>query len=210
MLFGFRCFRSTLTTTFFFIFIYVYIGSLTWIGLANSKSMEGYSRDAITMFIVPLSIGIIGAVVCFYFWKLSMGLIAVLGGLTLALYICCWRENLVIPSDQGRIGFFIGCPLLMLLLSKWKEKTVFLFSLSFSGAFAFILGIDLLAHTGYVTSYWYMLAPQLIALSQPTFTITRLMYIMQCATLFVFLISFLWQSIVHYHDRAFGSSRQSI
>jgi hypothetical protein len=38
--------------------------------------MDGYGRDAITMFIVPLCLGIVGALICFYFWKLSVGLIA--------------------------------------------------------------------------------------------------------------------------------------
>ncbi|KAI8333549.1 hypothetical protein BC941DRAFT_339478, partial [Chlamydoabsidia padenii] len=171
-------------------------GSLTWIGLVNDKPSDGYSRNAITMFIVPFSVGIVGGLFGYYFWKLSICLVALLGGLTLALYICCWKEDLVIPSVNGRIGFLIGCPLLMMLLMLIKEKQVILFSVSFSGAFVSILGIDLFAHTGYIQSHWHLLVTHPPPFTQ-SFIIVRLMYIMQGAILFVFILSYLWQLILH-------------
>jgi hypothetical protein len=47
-------------------------GSLTWIALANCKPEEGYSRDSITMIVVPVAVGVVGAGICFHFWALAM------------------------------------------------------------------------------------------------------------------------------------------
>jgi hypothetical protein len=88
------------------------------------------------------------------------------------------------------------------------EKQVILFSVSFSGAFSFILGIDLLAHTGYIQNHWQILVTHPPSPISPTFTVTRLMYIMQAATLFVFILSYLWQQILHLHEPYFGGFKR--
>ncbi|CAO3615373.1 unnamed protein product [Cunninghamella echinulata] len=198
--FGFRCYRLTLSIANSIIF-----GGITWIGLINNKPAGGYSQDHIIMFVVPLIIGIVGGVLCYYFCKnstYSNFIISVLGGISLALYICSWRPDLVIPLRVGRIVFISGLPLLFILLTIYFERHMIFFCTSFCGGFLFILGVDLLTRTGYIIFYWCLLTTYSITTLQP-FNITRLMYAMLVLTTLVTLISYLWQVVFNLRQPYF-------
>lgn len=65
--FGFRLHRIMLGIMGLLLF-----ATVTWIALANCKPESGYSRDAITMIVVPAGVGVVGAAVFFHFWAIAM------------------------------------------------------------------------------------------------------------------------------------------
>ncbi|CAO3617840.1 unnamed protein product [Cunninghamella blakesleeana] len=196
--FGYRYYRLTLSIANSIIF-----GASTWIALINNKPAGGYSQDHITMFIVPFIIGILGFLLCFYYCKYSIYsiyLISVLCGATLALYICSWREDLVIPSMIGRIIFFTGLPFLFVILTIFFERQMLLFCISFCGSFIFILGVDLLTHTGYIQFSWLLLTKNS---DIHPFPLTRLMLAMLVLISIITVISYLWQIVFNVRYRYF-------
>ncbi|KAG2223995.1 hypothetical protein INT45_009581 [Circinella minor] len=146
MTMGVRTLRLTLGVVGFLTF-----GALTWIGLANSSPSGGYSNDPITMITVPAGLGILGAVCYIILERVTVYLIGALGGLALALYICSWREDHVITQDVARACFLAVLPIFMTAITFMAKHYMLLFSTAFAGSYIFIVGIDLLAHTGYLT-----------------------------------------------------------
>ena len=62
------------------------------------------------MIAVPAGLGLLGAILYALFWSISIYLMGAVGGLALALYILCCKENLVISqvSHRGRVGIGVG------------------------------------------------------------------------------------------------------
>ncbi|KAI9311655.1 hypothetical protein BX666DRAFT_913663 [Dichotomocladium elegans] len=181
---------------------FVIFGLITWTGLINQRPVGGYnSHDSVTMIVVPAGLGILGAGICIVLAHAATCLLGgneglcrpdyhkpviaqslpnalALGGLALALYILCWREDLVIANPIGRASFIAILPM-MLAAVIWLEKLyVPLFCTSMSGAYAFMVGVDFLAHTGYLTGIraildgnhrmHYVLNPRIYALLSVT------------------------------------------
>lgn len=65
--FGFRAHRFMLGIMGLLLF-----ATVTWIALGNCKPEAGYSQDSITMIVVPVGVGVIGAAVFFHFWAIAM------------------------------------------------------------------------------------------------------------------------------------------
>ena len=89
MISGVRAGRPTLGVTGFITFgkrphrskelrwalIQNYSGTLTWIGLINSRPEGGYSNDSITLITVPAGLGVLGAVLYILLEKFTLYLI---------------------------------------------------------------------------------------------------------------------------------------
>jgi hypothetical protein len=67
---GFRRFREMLC-----VMGLLTIGSVTWIALANLRPASGYSMDSITMIVVPVCVGIVGAVAYYFLWNIALYLV---------------------------------------------------------------------------------------------------------------------------------------
>lgn len=93
-------------------------GTVTWIALANCKPEAGYSRDSITMIVVPVGVGVVGAAVCYVFWAIAMYLAGAFGGFVFAIFICSWRSDLVIVNVKK--SFLMLVTILIYLLVDWK------------------------------------------------------------------------------------------
>jgi multisubunit Na+/H+ antiporter MnhG subunit len=50
-------------------------GSMTWIALANCRPEQGYSRDTITMIVVPVGVGVAGAIAYYFVWNIAIYLV---------------------------------------------------------------------------------------------------------------------------------------
>ncbi|KAI9267973.1 hypothetical protein BDA99DRAFT_504536 [Phascolomyces articulosus] len=196
MVFGFRCFRPTLAVAGFLTF-----GLITWVGMTNSQNANGYTNDAITMIAVPAGLGILGAILYSFFWNISIYLVGGMGGLAFGLFILCWREDLVITQNVARACFLVAISLFFAGVVFFAERYLVLFATSFTGAFIFIVGIDLLSHSGYIAGLKSILDQN--PLHRVKYTIDRKVYAMMAVIIVLFLISIGWQ-FFYNRGRDFG------
>ncbi|KAI8362585.1 hypothetical protein BD560DRAFT_404242 [Blakeslea trispora] len=135
-------------------------GSMTWIALANLRPESGYSRDEITMIVVPVGVGVVGAIVYYVLWNIALYLvgrnkcssyISAFGGFVFAVFICSWKSNFVIEhvSPDYIILFYSGMALAFAILI-WAALRPALFLLHLVGAYIIMFGIDCLARTGFI------------------------------------------------------------
>ncbi|KAM3582049.1 hypothetical protein VKS41_005482 [Umbelopsis sp. WA50703] len=199
MTFGFRVFRGTLALVGFTVF-----GIVTWIGLTNGEPTGGYPHRDIIYVTVIIGLGLLGAIVFMYFWCFSIYMIGGLMGFLFAIFVLSWKQDLVITNNIARICFIIGLVFLFSGSIYLAERYVILFSLSFSGAYMFILGLDLFVHTGFIN------APRSIldhnGCHSITYRITTGIYVMLAMVIVLTLLAFCWQYYwnVMIMNRCFG------
>ncbi|KAI8081563.1 uncharacterized protein BX664DRAFT_317435 [Halteromyces radiatus] len=194
--FGFRGFRITLA-----VFGFLAFGFVTWVGMTNYQPSSGYINDKVTTIVVPAGLGLFGAILFFIFWNIGFYLIGAVGGLALALYICCWREDLVIQSLVARACFLAAMTVGFAGLTFFLERYVILFSTSFLGAYLFFVGVDVLARTGYVAGIRTIVDHN--PLHSVQYVLSRDVYLLLSFTIVLFLISFGWQALMN-RGRYFG------
>ncbi|KAJ8656807.1 hypothetical protein O0I10_007404 [Lichtheimia ornata] len=168
------------------------IGLFTWIALANQRPSGGYnSNDAITMLVVPAGLGALGGLVCFFIQAIRVYVIGAIGGLVLALYILSWREDLVITQPVGRACFIALLPLLTTAITWTLDQYAVLFFVSMTGAYTFIVGIDFLAHTGYISGVKQILDHNDVS----QYNIDARVYVMLVITAVACILSLIWQHL---------------
>ncbi|KAG0741011.1 hypothetical protein G6F57_008068 [Rhizopus arrhizus] len=196
IVFGFRSFRLTLAVGGFVTF-----GLITWVAMTNNQPYQGYMNNNITMIAVPAGLGLLGAILYALFWSISIYLMGAVGGLALALYILCCKENLVISQVPARAALLVALPVFFSFITFFVERYVLLFSFAFLGSYLFMVGVDLLAHTGYLAGLKSVLDGN---------GYHRVIYIIQSKTLAIiimipilWLFSFVWQ-YMYNKDMKFG------
>ncbi|KAI9263058.1 hypothetical protein BY458DRAFT_540727 [Sporodiniella umbellata] len=196
MIFGFRSFRLTLAVCGFMTF-----GLITWVAMTNNQPYQGYMNNNITMIAVPAGLGLLGAIVYALFWAISIYLVGALGGFTLALYIMCCKENLVITQIAARAALLVALPVFLSFITFFAERYVLLFSFAFTGAYSFMTGVDLLAHTGYLAGIKTLLDGN--GYHRVIYRISRSTLAVIIVIPIIWLISFAWQ-FVYNKDMKFG------
>ncbi|GAN08640.1 hypothetical protein MAM1_0216c08155 [Mucor ambiguus] len=186
MVFGFRSFRITLAVCGFLTF-----GLITWVAMANNQPYYGYINHDITIIAVPAGLGILGAIIYAFFWNISIYLVGALGGFTLAMYILCCKADLLITQVVARAAFLVALPFFMSFITFFAERYVLLFTFAFAGSYCFIVGIEFLAHTGYLAGIKSILDGN--PYHQVVYTITRNVIILIAFIPIIFVISFGWQ-----------------
>ncbi|KAI9358391.1 hypothetical protein BD770DRAFT_343737 [Pilaira anomala] len=186
MVFGFRSFRITLAVCGFLSF-----GLITWVAMANNQPFYGYINNDITMIAVPFGLGILGAIIYALFWNISIYLIGALGGFALAMYILCCKANLLIANVVARAALLVALPFFMSFITYFAEVYVLLFTFSFVGAYCFIVGVEFLAHTGYLAGIKSILDGN--PYHQVVYVISKNVIILIVFIGILFLISFGWQ-----------------
>ncbi|KAI8975624.1 hypothetical protein BDF20DRAFT_906830 [Mycotypha africana] len=165
--------------------------SVTWIALANAKPEAGYSRDSITMIVAPVGVGIIGAVAYHFLWTIAMYLTGAFSGFIFAVFICCWRSDLLIVNLIGRYAFLGGMALLFAIALYFAHRPIMLFATSFVGAYAVMFGIDCLARVGFIAG------PEALLNRNPRhiieYRVGTFVYVLLAMVLVLFLLSFIWQ-----------------
>ncbi|KAI7898101.1 uncharacterized protein BX663DRAFT_526222 [Cokeromyces recurvatus] len=185
---GFR-----LSKFMFFVMGLLTFGSITWIVLANCKPEAGYSRDSITMIVVPVGVGVIGGLVYYFIWSLAMYLIGAFGGFLFATFICCWKDDFLIINIIGRYCFIGGFALVCAIIVYFAIRPVMLLTTSFVGAYIFMFGVDCLARTGFIAG------PEALYNHNPRnlvqYQLGTKIYVLLAMIIFMFLMSVIWQYI---------------
>ncbi|KAG2231988.1 hypothetical protein BDF21DRAFT_364357 [Thamnidium elegans] len=186
MVFGFRSFRITLGVCGFLTF-----GLITWVAMANNQPYYGYVNNDITIIAVPFGLGILGAIIYALFWNISIYLVGALGGFTLAMYILCCKVNLLITQVVARAALLVALPFFISFVTFFAEQYVLLFTFAFVGSYCFIVGVEFLAHTGYLAGIKSILDGN--PYHQVVYVISRNVIILIAFIPILFLISFGWQ-----------------
>ncbi|ORX61670.1 hypothetical protein DM01DRAFT_319139 [Hesseltinella vesiculosa] len=177
------------------------LGLVTWVGLTNCQPEGGYINDGVTMLAVPAGLGVLGAVICFIVWIVGMYVIGAVAGLAFALFVLCWRQDLVISSMVARICFLTAMPLVFAGATFFLERHIILVSTAFVGAYLFTLAVDLLARTGYAAGVRTLLDRN--PAHAVDYNLTKNVYVLLAVTLLLFLISCALQHLL-CRGRQFG------
>ncbi|ORE08092.1 hypothetical protein BCV72DRAFT_204219 [Rhizopus microsporus var. microsporus] len=196
MIFGFRSFRLTLAVCG-----YITFGLITWVAMANNQPYYGYINNDVTLIAVPAGLGILGAIIYALFWSISIYLIGSMGGFALALYILCCKENLVITQVPARAALMVSLPVFFSFLTFFAERYVLLFSFAFVGSYIFMIGVDFLAHTGYLAGVKKILDGN--PYHQVIYQINSKVLAIIILIPIIWLISFIWQ-YTYNRDMKFG------
>lgn len=186
MVFGFRSFRLTLGVCGFLTFALI-----TWVAMANNQPYYGYINNDITMIAVPAGLGLLGAIIYSFFWVISIYLVGALGGFALAMYILCCKANLLITQVVARAALLVAVPFFLSFITFFAERYVLLFTFAFVGSYCFIVGVEFLAHTGYLAGIKSILDGN--PYHQVVYTISRNVIILIVFIPIIFVISFGWQ-----------------
>lgn len=154
------------------------------------------------MIAVPAGLGVLGGIIFVVFWNIGIYLTGAIGGLCLGLFILCWKPDLVITSNIARACFLVGISVLLGALSFFIETYIILFATSFVGSFIFIIGIDVLARTGYVAGIRSIIDRN--GLHQVHYEMNRNVYILLSFTIVLFLVAFGWQFLFNRGREHFG------
>lgn len=196
MVFGFRSFRITLGVCGFLTF-----GLITWVAMANNQPFYGYMNNDITIVAVPFGLGLLGVIIYALFWNISIYLVGALGGFALSMYILCCRPNLVITQVVARAAFLVAVPFFVSFITFFAERYVLLFTFSFVGSYCFIVGIEFLAHTGYLAGIKSILDGN--PYHQVVYEVPRNVIILIVFIQVIFLMSFAWQ-FMYNQGQKFG------
>ncbi|KAI7890928.1 uncharacterized protein EV154DRAFT_510016 [Mucor mucedo] len=185
---GFRRFKEMLCVMGLLTF-----GSMTWIGLANCRPVSGYPMDSILMIVVPVCVGLVGAVAYYVLWNIALYLVCAFGGFIFAIFVLSWKSDLVIVSLIGRPCFLGGMALLTGVVTFFALRPMLFFATSFVGAYIFMFGVDCLSRTGLIA------APQAMLNRNPNhlveYSINKYIYVMLAMIILMFLMSMAWQML---------------
>lgn len=148
LIFGFSSFRGTLGFVGF-----VFFALMTWIGLVNNEPMYGYPHNEIVYICVSVGLGLIGAFLFIFIYGVALYFIGGLAGIFLAVFILSWKENLVVQIQVARICLIVGMGVVLGILIILAESYTVIFCTAFTGAYLFILGLDLFIHTGLINAF---------------------------------------------------------
>ncbi|CAO3665304.1 unnamed protein product [Rhizopus stolonifer] len=186
LIFGFGSFRGTLAAVGF-----VFFGCMTWIGLVNNEPQYGYSHNDAVYLSVSCGLGLLGAFLFMYIYTVAVYFIGCLGGFFLAVFILSWKESLTIQIQVARICFIVGMGVLFAIFIFLAESYFVIFCTSFIGAYLFMFGIDLFAHTGMVNAFLVIFDGN--QYHKNVYILRTTVYVMLAFVIFLTLVSFGWQ-----------------
>lgn len=97
----------------------------------------------------------------------------------------------VLLKHVGRVCFIALLPLVTMAITWISDYYAVLFFVSMTGAYTFIVGIDFLAHTGYISGVKQILDHNDIS----QYSIDARVYVMLVITAVICILSFIWQYI---------------
>ncbi|PHZ07839.1 uncharacterized protein RHIMIDRAFT_295572 [Rhizopus microsporus ATCC 52813] len=186
LIFGFSSFRGTLAATGF-----VFFACMTWIGLVNNEPQYGYPNNDAVYLSVSCGLGLIGAFLFMYIYSIAVYFIGCVGGFFLAVFILSWKDSLTIQIQVARICFIVGMGILFAIFICLAESYFVIFCTSFIGAYIFMLGLDLFAHTGMVNAFLVIFDGN--QYHHNVYIMRTSVYVMLAFVIFLTIISFIWQ-----------------
>ncbi|KAF9144841.1 hypothetical protein BGX30_011339 [Mortierella sp. GBA39] len=138
--FGNRFFRVCM-----FLIGFYFFGNVSYIGMANG----GVTSETLLL-IVSIVVGILGGLLLVCCSRLGVAILGALALYSLGLWILGWKSGGVITSSVGRGIFLAVLAILGFILGFVREHETVIIGSAILGAYAFVAGVDLYAHTGFI------------------------------------------------------------
>ncbi|KAG0299557.1 hypothetical protein BGZ97_003644 [Linnemannia gamsii] len=137
--FGYRVFHVTM-----FLIGFYFFGNLTYIGMAN-----GGITNSTLLLAVAVGVGIVGGLLLVCCSKLGVAVLGALALYALGLWILGWKSGGVITTSTGRIILLAALAVVGFILGLFREREVVMVGSAIVGAYSFVIGVDMFAHTGF-------------------------------------------------------------
>ncbi|KAF9906288.1 hypothetical protein EC991_000776 [Linnemannia zychae] len=137
--FGYRVFHVTM-----FLIGFYFFGNLTYIGMAN-----GGITNSTLLLAVSIGVGVVGGLLLVCCSKLGVAALGALALYALGLWILGWKSGGVITSSTGRIILLVALAVVGFILGLFREREVVMIGSAIVGAYSFVIGVDMFAHTGF-------------------------------------------------------------
>ncbi|KAI9478509.1 MAG: hypothetical protein EXX96DRAFT_571181 [Benjaminiella poitrasii] len=141
---GFPSFRLTMS-----IVGLILGGYLSWIGLQSSSTVTQYPDISNLNLGLCCGVGVIAGLSYMMIYKFAMYCMCVVAAGLVTIYSCSWQDNFTIPNIYYRSLLGFGIVILFILGYVFLETLTVHLSLAFTGAYIFILGLDLMVDTGF-------------------------------------------------------------
>lgn len=138
--FGYRLFYATMFLVGFYFF-----GNVSYIGMAN-----GGVTNSTLLLVISIVVGILGGLLLVCCSRLGVAVLGALALYSLGLWILGWKSGGLITSSTGRAILLGVLAVVGFILGFIRERDMVIIGSALVGAYSFVLGIDMFAHTGFV------------------------------------------------------------
>ncbi|KAI1304671.1 hypothetical protein EDD11_005071 [Mortierella claussenii] len=137
--FGYRIYYVTL-----FIVGFYFLGNISYIGMANA-GVSSYTL----LLVISIGVGVLGGLLLVFCSRLGVAILGALAFYALGLWILGWKSGGLITSSTGRIILLVALAVLGFLVGLFSEKEMVIVGSAIVGAYSFVIGVDMYAHTGF-------------------------------------------------------------
>ena len=145
---GIRFFKPIIASAGFLMFAYI---GFSIMEAANAQEALGDKREWAYLLILAV-IGVIGAGLALWIWKIGLFAIGAMGGYAVASFILACginTSNGLIGDLGGRVAFIAIIMLIGAILAFVLERPTIIVGTALIGAHAVLYGVDIFAGTGY-------------------------------------------------------------
>lgn len=129
---------------------FVVFGDLAYFILVRSEPSSGYGEwRTLILLIVPVVVGILGAILAYSIFRIGLALVGFLGGASLAIWILSFQSGGVIANDWGRLILIIAIGLFMAIAIQFAQRPMIVLSTALAGSLMAFMGLDSFINTGY-------------------------------------------------------------
>ncbi|CEG65730.1 hypothetical protein RMATCC62417_02451 [Rhizopus microsporus] len=165
--------------------------SVTWISLRTAEPVHGYPMASTVYLCACVGAGLFFGLATSYFWKLSLYLLCCVTGYMFSLFVWCWRDDFIIRYTLTRHLVSLSITLVFTLSVVVIEFIAVIVSMSFIGAYLFVLGLDVFVQTGFSKGIEDILTFR--PYYKTTYHIDLRVYGMLCSVLGLWIIASVWQ-----------------
>jgi hypothetical protein len=133
-------------------FIAGVVGGL--LAMAFVTPLMNFSNPDMVTWIVAGILGVVGALVCLYAWKIGVYLGAGLGGYSIMTYILSLKAGGVIENELGRHGAIAVGVGLAVIAAIFLEDIAIVIASAISGSLISMVGLDCYFNTGFRVQVW--------------------------------------------------------
>ena len=123
---------------------FYFLGNFSYIGMAN-----GGVTSTTLLLAISVGVGILGGLILVCCSRLGVAVLGALAFYALGLWILGWKTGGVITSSEGRIILLVCLAIIGFILGLFREREMVMFGSAVVGAYSFVIGIDMFAHTGF-------------------------------------------------------------
>jgi hypothetical protein len=179
---------------------FIVFGDLAYFILVRAEPPSGYGDGrGYILLIVPIVVGILGALLAYSIFRLGLALVGFLGGASLAILILSFGTHGLIQNDWGRLVFIGVLGLVMAIAIQFAERPIVIIATAIAGSLAVFMGLDSFINTGFnqITQLFLFRGIGVEGLSHQA---TAEVWYMIAATIVLAIIGAVYQAkFGHYH-----------